>query len=128
MTDAAAAPLALSIDPAASAPPFEQLRRQVVEGVADGSLPPGTRLPTVRALAADLGLAVNTVAKAYRALESDGIIETRGRSGTFVAATGDASSQQAQLAAIAYADRVHRLGLDDAEALALVAAALGAKR
>ena len=128
MTDAAAGPLALTIDPAASAPPFEQLRRQVVDGVADGSLAPGTRLPTVRALAAELELAVNTVAKAYRALEADHVIETRGRAGTFVSATGDPASQQAQLAAIAYADRVHRLGLDDATALALVETALRARR
>ncbi|KQM82180.1 GntR family transcriptional regulator [Agromyces sp. Leaf222] len=128
MTDAAAGPLALTIDHAASAAPFEQLRRQVADGVADGSLAPGTRLPTVRALAADLELAVNTVAKAYRALEADHVIETRGRAGTFVSATGDPASQQAQLAAIAFADRVHHLGLDDAAAIALVETALRARR
>ena len=71
MTDAAAGPLAFTIDPAASAPPFEQLRRQVTDAVAKGALAPGTRMPTVRALAAELDLAVNTVAKAYRALESE---------------------------------------------------------
>ena len=117
----------LSIDPAASAPPFEQLRRQVVDGVGDGSLPPGTRLPTVRALAAELELAVNTVAKAYRALEADRVIETRGRAGTFVSATGDAATQEAQVAAIAYADRVHHLGIEREAALALVASALDAR-
>ncbi|SFR68427.1 DNA-binding transcriptional regulator YhcF, GntR family [Agromyces sp. CF514] len=127
MTDAASGPLGLTIDPAASAPPFEQLRRQIVEAVTDGTLAPGTRMPTVRALAADLDLAVNTVAKAYKALEADGVLEGRGRSGTFVSATGDPATQQAQLAAIAFADRVHRLGLDDATALALVEAALRAR-
>ncbi len=89
----------LSIDPAASAPPFEQLRRQVIDAVADGSLAPGARMPTVRALAAELGLAVNTVAKAYRALEDDHVIERRGRAGTFVVATGDPVTREAQLAA-----------------------------
>ncbi|GAA1839658.1 GntR family transcriptional regulator [Agromyces salentinus] len=127
MTDAAAGP-AFTIDAEASAPPFEQVRRQVVDGVSDGTLSPGTRMPTVRALAAQLDLAVNTVAKAYRALEADHVIETRGRAGTFVAATGDAATREAQEAAIVYADRAHHLGLADADALALVEAALRAKR
>ena len=118
----------LSIDPAAPAPPFEPLRRQVIDAVSDGSLAPGARMPTVRALAAELDLAVNTVAKAYRALETDRVIETRGRAGTFVSATGDAATQEAQLAAIAYADRVHHLGLDEAEAIALVTSTLRAER
>jgi DNA-binding transcriptional regulator YhcF (GntR family) len=126
--DAASRPAGVTIDPEASAPPFEQLRRQIAEGVADGSLTPGTRLPTVRALADELGLAANTVAKAYRALEADHVIETRGRRGTFVSATGDPATREAQLAAVAYADRVHHLGLDHAEALALVEAALRAER
>jgi DNA-binding transcriptional regulator YhcF (GntR family) len=128
MTDAAGGRPAFRIDPAASVPPFEQLRRQVVDGVADGSLVAGTRLPTVRALADELGLAVNTVAKTYRALEADHLIETRGRAGTFVSATGDPATREAKLAAIAYADRVHHLGLDDSDALALVEAALRARR
>jgi DNA-binding transcriptional regulator YhcF (GntR family) len=115
----------ISIDPAASAPPFEQVRTQVLEAVRAGELAPGTRMPTVRALAAELDLAVNTVAKAYRALESDHVIETRGRNGTFVSPTGDPTEQQAQLAASDYADRVARLGLDAEDALAIVRSALG---
>ena len=115
----------ISIDPSASAPPFEQVRTQVLEAVRAGELAPGTRMPTVRALAAELDLAVNTVAKAYRALESDHVIETRGRNGTFVSATGDPTEQQAQLAASDYADRVARLGLDAEDALAIVRSALG---
>jgi DNA-binding transcriptional regulator YhcF (GntR family) len=118
----------LLIDHAASAPPFEQLRRQVVDAVADGTLTPGTRMPTVRALAAELDLAVNTVAKAYRALEADHVIETRGRAGSFVSATGDPTMREAQLAAIVYADRVHHLGVDRATAVSLVQSALDAER
>jgi DNA-binding transcriptional regulator YhcF (GntR family) len=118
----------ISIDPAASDPPFEQVRRQVTEAVAHGSLTPGTRMPTVRALAAELDLAVNTVAKAYRALESDHVIETRGRAGSFVSAQGDPTEQQAQLAAIAYADRIRHLGVDRETALAFAEAALDAER
>lgn len=115
----------VSIDPGAATPPFEQIRVQVIEAVRAGELAPGTRMPTVRALAAQLDLAVNTVAKAYRALESDHVIETRGRAGSFVSATGDPTEQQAQLAASAYADRISKLGADPAHALDLVRAALG---
>ncbi|MEJ3405307.1 GntR family transcriptional regulator [Rathayibacter sp. YIM 133350] len=104
--------------------PFEQLRRQVVDAVHSGELTAGTRMPTVRALAAELGLATNTVAKAYRALEEDEVIETRGRNGSFVSASGDPSHRQAQQAAVAYAATIRRLRLDAAEALELVRAAL----
>jgi DNA-binding transcriptional regulator YhcF (GntR family) len=80
----------------------------------------------VRGLAEELGLAANTVAKAYRALESDGVIETRGRNGTFVAAAGSAAEREAASAAQAYAERVHRLGLSESAALDAVRDALRA--
>jgi len=118
----------LTIDHESSDPPFEQVRRQVTNAVADGTLTPGTRLPTVRALADELGLAVNTVAKAYRALETDEVIETRGRSGSFVSAQGDPVAQQAQHAALAFADRMHHLGVERDEALRLATSALDASR
>lgn len=115
----------LTIDPQISTPPYEQLRVQVIEGVRTGALAPGDKLPTVRRLAEDLGLAPNTVARAYRELEADEVIETRGRLGSFIAATGDATHRQAQLAAVAYAERVRSLGLPAEEALAIVRTALG---
>lgn len=118
-------PMILTLDPHSPTPPFEQLRMQVIEGVSSGTLAPGDKLPTVRRLAEDLGLAANTVARAYRELEHDQVIETRGRLGSFIAATGDATHKQAQLAAIDYAERVRALGLGEAEALGIVAAALG---
>ena len=74
----------LRIDPHGDVPPFEQLRTQLARQAADGSLPAGTKLPTVRGLAEALGLAPGTVARAYKELESDGVIETLGRRGTFV--------------------------------------------
>lgn len=113
------------IDATSSTPPFEQLRMQVIECARSGELVPGDKLPTVRRLAEELGLAANTVARAYRELEHDEVIETRGRNGSFIAASGDAGQQQAQLAAVAYADRVKALGLAPEEALAIVSAALG---
>ena len=115
----------LVIDQHSPTPPFEQLRVQVIEGVRAGVLSPGDKLPTVRRLAGDLGLAPNTVARAYRELERDEVIETRGRLGSFIAATGDATQKQAQLAAVAYAERMRSLGLPAEEALEIVRTALG---
>jgi DNA-binding transcriptional regulator YhcF (GntR family) len=112
------------VDPQASKPLFDQLRTQIIDGVRDGELPPGTRLPTVRELAGQLGLAVNTVARAYRELEGAGILETRGRFGTFVARVDPADSAMAT-AANAYVSTAQALGVDKAEALRYVEAAFG---
>ncbi|ARQ71498.1 GntR family transcriptional regulator [Streptomyces marincola] len=116
----------VTIDPQAQAAPYEQLRAQIAEQARDGRLPVGHRLPTVRGLASELGLAANTVAKAYRALEADGVIETRGRNGTFVAAARDAAAREAARAARDYAERAARLGLDLAAARSAVDDALRA--
>lgn len=110
------------IDATSAEPPFEQLRRQVREQVETGTLAAGTRLPPVRALAAELGLAANTVARAYRELEADGVLDTRGRAGTFVAGRG--VDAEARAAARAYAERIVTLGLSPADALRLVEDAL----
>ena len=114
------------VDPGSSVPPYDQVRRQVTDLVASGELSPGDRLPPVRRLAEELGLAVNTVARAYRELEASGVIETRGRAGSFV--TGDEVGRRAKEAAAAYAARARALGLTPDEALALVARALGSDR
>ncbi|MER6806155.1 MULTISPECIES: GntR family transcriptional regulator [Streptomyces] len=108
------------------APPYEQVRAQISEQARSGALPVGYRLPTVRGLAGTLGLAANTVAKAYRALEADGVIETRGRNGTVIAAAGSAAQKETASAARTYAERVRRLGLTEDEALAAVRDALRA--
>jgi GntR family transcriptional regulator len=73
------------VDVTSATPPFEQVRAQLAGHVAAGALRAGDRLPTVRALAADLGLAVGTVARAYRELEAQGIVVSRRRTGTVVA-------------------------------------------
>ena len=109
-------------DPQGSKPLFDQLRSQIIDGIRGGRLPPGTRLPTVRELAAQLGMAVNTVARAYRELESAGILETRGRFGTFVARTDPADAAMAT-AAHTYATAAKALGVDKDEALKYIEAA-----
>lgn len=111
----------IEIDTLSGEPPFEQVRRQVAEGAASGSFPAGHRLPTVRALAAALDLATNTVAKAYRALEVDGVVETRGRAGTFVASrtSADAATDES---ARAFVLEARRQGLSRDEAIGLLSA------
>ncbi len=105
----------LKIDAKPDMPLFEQVRIRVIAAVREGALPAGTRLPTVRELAGQLGLAVNTVARAYRELEAAGIVETRGRLGSFVASTDpvDTAMTAAAGAFVAVARKVG-LGRDDA--------------
>jgi DNA-binding transcriptional regulator YhcF (GntR family) len=115
----------LTVDPASPTPPFEQLRGQLAAMIGDGRLPGGARLPTVRQLAADLGLAANTVARAYRELEQAGLVHTRGRHGTFVVPGRDSGDRRLQQLAEDYATRSRALGVDAATALRQVRAALG---
>jgi len=112
------------IDPASPVPPFEQLRTQLARQIQDHTLAVGTRLPTIRRLAGDLGLAVNTVGRAYRALEEAGLIETRGPAGSYVSAAGEQGRERARRAATEYAAVVASIGIDADEAIRIVAAAL----
>lgn len=102
----------------AETPPFEQARAQIAARITSGALPSGTRLPTVRALAGEVGLAVNTVARVYKELEADGLIVTEGRRGTFVRSTS--TGMAADESAAAYVQACRRLGLTRAEAVRLV--------
>jgi GntR family transcriptional regulator len=65
-------------------PVYEQIVRQIHEAVKSGKSRPNTPLPTVRQLAGDLLINRNTVARAYRILEEQGVILTAGRKGTFI--------------------------------------------
>jgi GntR family transcriptional regulator len=101
-------------------PIFAQLIRQIRQAVSGGELKPSTPLPAIRQPAADLQINPNTVAKSYGLLERDGVIETRGRSGSFVHRKGRKNSRQdrsAQAPAL-LADTVNKLrgtGLTDSE-------------
>jgi DNA-binding transcriptional regulator YhcF (GntR family) len=110
----------LTLDTDSPVPPFEQVRAQLAAGIENGKLQPSVRLPTVRKVAADLGLAVNTVAKAYRQLELAGLIETRGRLGTFVARPPSARRASATQAAQEFMKKMRELGIGNAEALAIL--------
>lgn len=104
------------VDPSLPIPPFEQIKRRITEARDSGRFPAGHRLPPVRRLAAELGVAANTVARAYRELEAEGVIETRGRAGSFVAATAQTAHKAARAAAHEYLARVRDLGLGEHDA------------
>ena len=83
----------ISIDIDDPAPPFAQLIAQVKAAVQRGRLRPGDPLPSMRQLANDLALNLKTVAKAYRLLERDAVIQTRGYRGSFVHTDAKANSR-----------------------------------
>jgi len=116
--------LQLEVDLGTGVPPFEQIRAQVLAHVAAGRLRAGDRLPTIRALASDLGVAAGTVARAYRELEGGGVVVTRRRTGTVVALGRDATADDVARAADDLVARARAAGLADAEVLDVVRGAL----
>lgn len=79
--------VAVTVDLGGPTPVYEQIRAQIAGAISTGELGPGDRLPTVRGLAADLGIAVNTVVRAYAELESSGLVRSGRRVGTVVLET-----------------------------------------
>lgn len=106
----------LIVDPASSDPPFRQLKGQIVEAVSRGKLTAGTRMPAVRKLAEEVGVSTATAAKVYRELEEAGVLEGRGRSGTFVSAADVADAALAR-AAEEFAERASGTGFGVDEAV-----------
>jgi GntR family transcriptional regulator len=106
----------LRVDSASAVPPYDQIRGQLATMIATGILPAGRRLPSIRQLAADLGLAGGTVGRAFRELEQRGLITSRGRHGTFVAdrvPAGGAERERALLeAAGIFATQAVQAGVD----------------
>jgi GntR family transcriptional regulator len=117
--------LVLTLDPDDPTPPYEQLRRQLADLITAGRLGPGDRLPPLRQLAGDLGVAVGTVARTYRELEQEGRLISRRGGGTRVATTGraPAADRRHLLSVMAddFLDRARSLGFADEE----IVAALG---
>ncbi|MFI9627081.1 GntR family transcriptional regulator [Streptomyces sp. NPDC052042] len=107
-------------------PPFEQIRAQLADLIAVGRLRKGDRLPPVRQLASDLGLANNTVVRAYRELEAAGLVKSRRGSGTQVIAPAPATDVKAKLQehANTYAAAARQLDATDEEVLAAIRHAL----
>ncbi len=94
------------LDSSSGVPFYRQIIDQVLLAVADGRLKVGTQLPTVRQLAVDLSVNLNTVAKAYREMEIRGIVQTQQGTGTFIAArTGGGRSREKRKAVSDLLDR-----------------------
>ena len=114
----------ITVDPALPTPPFEQIRTQIEAARESGELPAGHRLPPVRHLAAELGVAANTVARAYRELEAAGLIETRGRRGSFISGSAESAAKVARASARSFIEEARLLGLSDDEILSTIRTAL----
>jgi GntR family transcriptional regulator len=120
----------LRLDPEDPTPPYEQLRRQLSAVIETGILAPQTRLPTVRQLAADLGVATGTVMRAYSALEGEGLIVTRRGGGSAVSdappvpPADERVRRLADLSTLLVA-QARRLGATDEEIRRAVDGALG---
>jgi GntR family transcriptional regulator len=112
---------AFRIDRASGVASYVQIVRQVQQALRLGLLEPGDRLPTAQAVVEATALNPNTVLKAYRELESQGLVETRRRHGTFVVGTlgsfGADSPWRAELADVAARARADGLERDDLAAL-----------
>lgn len=113
----------ITVDLDSATPQYEQIRAQVVALITSGALTEGDRLPTVRTLAADLGIAAGTVARAYRELESAGQVTTRRRVGTVVTAPTRAPGRTDAIAR-ELVDTARREGISGPELLDLVRSAL----
>ncbi len=74
----------IAIDDGSDIPIYQQLRNQIVLGISDGRLKPGEQLPTVRALAEEIGVNMMTVNRAYQVLKQEGYIVTERRNGAKV--------------------------------------------
>ncbi len=94
-------PAIYTVDPRSGVPLYLQLIEQIKRAVALGSLAPGEQLPTVKALALDLTINPNTVARVYRELERDGLIETSPGRGSFVRANGTPAEARRAIADVA---------------------------
>ncbi|MFD5819879.1 GntR family transcriptional regulator [Streptomyces sp. NPDC059618] len=123
---------AVRVDTTSQVPPYAQIRAQLGALILTGRLAEGDRLPTVRQLATDLGLAPGTVARAYRELEAAELIRTRRGAGSRVAAppAAPARPHAPQLATLArdFTSAARALGADAEAVLAAVRDALGPDR
>ncbi|MFD7409267.1 GntR family transcriptional regulator [Streptomyces sp. NPDC059866] len=120
--------LAVRVDTTSPVPPYEQIRAQLAALIVTGRLTEGERLPTVRQLATDLGLAPGTVARAYRELEAAKLIRTRRGAGTRVATPPSEPTRPGpdQLATLArdFTSAARALGADTEAILTAVREAL----
>lgn len=113
----------ITLDANSAVSASEQIRLQLAGQITGKTLVTGARLPTVRSLAADLGVPPATVGRAYTELERAGLITTGRRQGSRVAAPGDTQREQVARAARDLVRDARGLGMSDGEISAVVSAA-----
>jgi GntR family transcriptional regulator len=106
--------LRVTVDTTTGVAPWRQIYTQIERMIVGGTLPPGARLPPIRQLARDLGLASGTVARAYRELETVDLVTTGRAKGTTVTEPTARGSRSAMLRAGAdrFAEYARDLGVD----------------
>ena len=119
-------------NPSLGVPIYLQLMEQVKHAIETGALRPGDQLPGMRPLAEELVINPNTVAKAYRELEHEGVIELRHGAGAFVAATAPRKKtdnlRAGQAIVTAAVEKLRARGVTDEEIRRLVEAELAGRR
>jgi len=120
-------------NPSSGVPIYLQLMEQVKHSIETGALRPGEQLPGIRPLAEQLVINPNTVAKAYRELEHEGVIELRHGAGAFVAGTAGAKQvtdkvRAGQTIVTAAIEKLRARGVTDDEIRRLVEAELAGRR
>lgn len=117
-------PIQFVVDEDSKVPPYDQIKRSVIEAIANEDAVVEEKLPAIRTLASELGLAVNTVARSYRELEEEGYVVTRGRSGTRVSSSAVPRLIGLNQLAAEFAGRTRALGVSNQEILDAVESAL----
>lgn len=113
----------ITLEPDSEVPLYQQIHDRILEAIARGELKEGDKLDPVRGVAAEFGINPATVKKAYDALQADGVIETRGRSGSVIKKRVPTPQQRARLAsdALRLATKARAQGLSDADIEAILA-------
>lgn len=103
----------IRVDQSLPEPLYAQIRASVIAGIATGQLQPGDPLPSVRALASDLGVNLHTVNKAYAVLRDEGYVLMQGRAGALVAQPLNAADpHQAASAQAKFAEALYRIAIE----------------
>lgn len=124
--------IAILVDRTGEKPIYEQIAEQIRDSISTGALPPGTSLPSVRTLASDLGVNLNTVARAYRLLEEEGFVRIRKRAGVIVAEPANRASadvrERLERDLRRVIDRMRQMGIPQKDLERLIRRGDGARR
>lgn len=116
--------LSITVDLDGASPPYEQLRNQFAGLIHAGVLAPGEKLPAIRAIASDLGIAPNTIARAYRELAANGLVVSRRRTGTVVQPRETRLSDEAAAHLTRFLEKARADGFTPSEIVDLVRGAM----